>query len=86
MITDVGKIFALLHRWNRRRVTINALMALSDWQLKDLGITRGQIPEIVDARLSGKPPARTAAPVTTLATTQAASQPMANDHDTPLAA
>ncbi|NIO41460.1 MAG: DUF1127 domain-containing protein [Burkholderiales bacterium] len=35
-------------RWNRRRITIRELTALPDWVLKDIGVTRGEIPRIVD--------------------------------------
>lgn len=38
-------------RWNHRRATIHALHGLSDWQLRDIGLTRGEIPAVVDAAL-----------------------------------
>ena len=35
-------------RWERRR-TIRALEGLNDWVLKDMGISRGEIPRFVDS-------------------------------------
>ena len=36
-------MFAKLKHWNRRRDTINQLKRLSSRELKDIGITRGDI-------------------------------------------
>jgi uncharacterized protein YjiS (DUF1127 family) len=47
-----GQMLAGLQRWNTRRANIRALMNLSDRQLRDIGLTRGQIPEVVDAALN----------------------------------
>jgi uncharacterized protein YjiS (DUF1127 family) len=42
-------------RWRQRRASIRALQVLSDWQLKDIGVPRGDIPAIVDRDLSAAP-------------------------------
>ena len=34
-------------RWQKRR-TARALDRLSDWMLRDIGVTRGEIPRVVD--------------------------------------
>ena len=43
-------------RWNHRRGTIRALKGLPDWQLRDIGLTRGEITAVVDAALSVNTP------------------------------
>ena len=35
--------------WNHKRATVRALHGLSDWQLRDIGLTRGEIPGVVEA-------------------------------------
>jgi uncharacterized protein YjiS (DUF1127 family) len=49
------RFFQGLRRWHTRNVTIRELTALSDWQLRDLGVTRGEIPNLVDRLLNGVP-------------------------------
>ena len=51
-----SRLMAALRRSHRRRVTIRALEQLVDWQLKDMGIPRGDIPAIVDRHLNAAPP------------------------------
>ena len=34
-------------RWQKRR-TVRALDRLNDWMLRDIGVTRGEIPRVVD--------------------------------------
>lgn len=41
-----------LQRWARRRASIRALENLPDWQLRDIGIPRGQITKVVDTIIS----------------------------------
>lgn len=48
----ITRFFRALRRWHTRNVTIRQLTALSDWQLKDLGLSRGEIPALVDRLLS----------------------------------
>ena len=49
-------------RWRQRCASIRALQVLSDWQLKDIGVPRGDIPAIVDRDLSAAPPSPTRTP------------------------
>jgi uncharacterized protein YjiS (DUF1127 family) len=51
----ITRFFRALRRWHTRNVTIRELSALSDWQLRDLGITRGEIPSLVDGLVQGTP-------------------------------
>ena len=51
----ITRFFQGLRRWHTRNVTIRELTALSDWQLRDLGVTRGEIPNLVDRLLNGAP-------------------------------
>ena len=45
MITGfLEQLLARFARWNHRRATVHALRELSDWQLRDIGLTRGEIP------------------------------------------
>lgn len=44
-------------RWRQRRASIRALQVLSDWQLKDIGVPRGDIPAVVDRDLGAPSPA-----------------------------
>lgn len=42
--------YKLLHKWKearKKQKAYNELMAMSDYQLKDIGITRGNIKEII---------------------------------------
>lgn len=43
----VAKVIA----WNDRRMTRNALSALSDRELEDIGLTRGDIDTVADSNL-----------------------------------
>jgi uncharacterized protein YjiS (DUF1127 family) len=55
MTTDfLRPLIARLKRWNHRRATVQALHELSDWQLRDLGLSRGEIPAIVEAAFAPK--------------------------------
>lgn len=54
--TDIGgavplRAFEALRLWHKRRKAIQELAALDDRTLRDIGIARGQIRELVDARL-----------------------------------
>lgn len=51
----IMRFFRALRRWHTRNVTIRELAALSDWQLRDLGVTRGEIPSLVDRLVNGTP-------------------------------
>jgi uncharacterized protein YjiS (DUF1127 family) len=48
----VQRVFELLRWQPRRRGAIRELTRLSDWQLQDIGIVRGEIPAVVDTLLS----------------------------------
>lgn len=55
MITDfLEQLLARFKRWNHRRATIHALHGLSDWQLRDIGLTRDEIPAVVEAAFEAK--------------------------------
>ncbi len=45
------RVWVPLARWRRRQSAIRVLMELSDRQLSDIGLTRGEIPEAVDRAL-----------------------------------
>ncbi|MFQ5755181.1 MAG: DUF1127 domain-containing protein [Acidiferrobacterales bacterium] len=49
-----------LRRWYRSHVTVRQLEGLSDWQLKDIGVVRGEIPAFVDALLAKETPPKLA--------------------------
>jgi uncharacterized protein YjiS (DUF1127 family) len=51
----ITRFFQALRRWHTRTVTIRELSALSNWQLRDLGIARGEIPSLVDGLVNGAP-------------------------------
>ncbi len=51
-----SRLMAALRRSHRRRVTIRTLEQLADWQLKDMGIPRGDIPAVVDRHVNAAPP------------------------------
>ncbi|WP_166417337.1 DUF1127 domain-containing protein [Cochlodiniinecator piscidefendens] len=40
-------IFATLTKWNEARLTRNALTSLSDRELSDIGLSRGDIEDVV---------------------------------------
>lgn len=50
----IQRAFKLLRWRHRRRGAIRELRRLSDWQLEDIGIVRGEIPAVVDKLLSSK--------------------------------
>ncbi|GEM_PF-2963540 len=66
----ITRFFRALRRWHTRNVTIRELTALADWQLRDLGVTRGEIPSLVDRLING-PPALPAIELTTSAQVEA---------------
>lgn len=43
----LGRVFAALNTWNKARVTRNALEKLSDRELDDIGLHRGDIDSIL---------------------------------------
>ena len=47
----VRKTAARMSTWNKRRVALKELYALSDRQLADIGLIRGDIPTVVDKLL-----------------------------------
>ena len=56
IVTDIGgavplRAFEGLRRWHKRRKAIAELSALDDRMLKDIGVSRGAIRELVDAQL-----------------------------------
>ncbi len=56
-----SRLVAALRRSHRRRVAMRALEALSDWQLKDIGVERADIRAVVDQQLKAGPPLPTRA-------------------------
>jgi len=46
MSRAMSTILTKLHRWHRYRQTVRELAALSNHQLSDLGLTRGQIESV----------------------------------------
>ncbi len=46
------RLVAAARRHHHRQATIRVLRGLSDWQLADIGIERGQIPLVVDGLLA----------------------------------
>ena len=47
---------AAWRRYQQRRLAIRELSRMSDWRLQDMGIARGQIPEIVDGLIARNGP------------------------------
>ena len=43
-------------RYQQRRLAIRELSRMSDWRLQDMGILRGQIPEVVDGLIARNGP------------------------------
>ena len=71
LLTDIGgavplRAIAALRRWRRRRKAIAELAALNDHMLRDIGVSRGAIRELVDAQLrhEAEAGAEAAAPAT----------------------
>lgn len=58
VVTFARKIHGLVKQWHARRQTYAQLMRMSDHQLNDIGIVRGEIEDIVYGRRSGPGPAR----------------------------
>lgn len=59
MTTDfLRQLLARFKRWNHRRATIHALRGLADWQLRDIGLTRGEIPAVVEVAFRAKDQSR----------------------------
>jgi len=51
---NLGRLLRLgFQRWQRQRA-IAQLQRLSDWQLEDIGISRNDIPRVVDGLFSSK--------------------------------
>jgi uncharacterized protein YjiS (DUF1127 family) len=57
-----GAIAGAITKWYKRNKAIRELSALSDHQLKDIGISRGEIRADVDAMLTAPEPRRAARP------------------------
>ncbi|MEX1205758.1 MAG: DUF1127 domain-containing protein [Dongiaceae bacterium] len=51
-----------VRRWRRRRTALYALMALDDRMLKDIGVSRAEIPGLVDDLLRSRVPDRAPVP------------------------
>ncbi len=56
ILSDIGgavplRALAGLRRWHKRRKAITELGALDDRTLQDIGVSRGEIRELVDAQL-----------------------------------
>lgn len=66
-----------IRRWQRRRAAIRELESLSDRTLNDIGVVRGQIRSLVDARFSE---ARTAS-VTRLRVSGSSAAGREDEHD-----
>ncbi len=83
-----SRLMAALRRWHRRRVAMRGLEALSDWQLKDIGVERADIRAVVDQQLKATPPlpmrATTLRP--SIGTGASAAQGATNDHQSQIAA
>ena len=48
----LGNALAAVSRWRQRNRGIRELSRLSDWQLQDIGLTRGSISAAVDSMLT----------------------------------
>ena len=63
--TIVGAVAVLEQRfthWNKRRKAISELSGLSDYMLRDIGLSRGEIPHVVDSMLDAPKAVRVARP------------------------
>ncbi|MGJ8544499.1 MAG: DUF1127 domain-containing protein [Sulfitobacter sp.] len=47
----LGSLIATVYSWNNARITRNALAALSDRELDDIGLIRGDIEAVADSNL-----------------------------------
>jgi len=54
-ITVAQLFLRAVHRWQRNR-SINALSRLDDWQLEDIGISRNDIPRVVEGLIVPEDP------------------------------
>lgn len=77
----ITRFFQALNRWHTRNVTIRELAALSDWQLTDLGITRGEIPLLVDRLVNRAPELPTIAMTTRIVAGPAEKLPAQKNRD-----
>ncbi|GHF61612.1 DUF1127 domain-containing protein [Seohaeicola zhoushanensis] len=48
----IANLWAVIRDWNDARITRNALAALSDRELEDIGLARGDIDTVADRRAS----------------------------------
>ncbi len=83
-----SRLMAALRRWHRRRVAMRALEALSDWQLKDIGVERADIRAVVDQQLKAGPPLPTRATTLrpSIGTVASTAQGATNDDQSQIAA
>ena len=83
-----SRLMAALRRSHRRRVAMRALEALSDWQLKDIGVERADIRAVVDQQLKAGPPLpkRNKAARPSIGTGASAAQGATNDDTSQIAA
>lgn len=82
------RLMAALRRSHQRRVAIRALEQLSDWQLKDIGVSRDDIRTIVDQQLKADRslPTRTTAPRPSIGSVGQTAKGATNDHQSRIAA
>ncbi len=83
-----SRLIAALRRSHRRRVAMRALEALSDWQLKDIGVERADIRTVVDQQLKAGPPLPTRATTLrpSIGTVASTAQGVTNDDQSQIAA
>lgn len=82
------RLIAALRRSYRRRVSMRALEALSDWQLKDIGVERADIRAAVDQQLKAAPrlPTRATTLRPSIGTVASTAQGVTNDDQSQIAA
>jgi len=54
-VKGIGRLFRFAvvdpyHRWHRREIAYKELMSMEPYMLRDLGITRGDIPYVISCR------------------------------------
>ncbi|MFQ6023395.1 MAG: DUF1127 domain-containing protein [Acidiferrobacterales bacterium] len=86
VIALTRRSLAALRRWQRRRTSIRALEALSDWQLKDIGVARGDIRAIVEQQLGAGSPTRATSSRSGAEALISTPQAVANDDQSQMAA
>ena len=91
LIDGIGGVGAALERrvtrWNKRRKAISELSRLSDYMLRDIGLSRGEIPHVVDSMLDAPKAVRVARPYVVAGTkARAQSGGTANDNVREIAA